>query len=60
MKRFGFDLWDVGAVLALSALLCGVGFVYWPAALILGGGAFLWVYYHREKSIHAAQSAPRR
>lgn len=49
------DAWDVGAGLASLSVIGGVAAVYWPAALILGGVGFLWVYWHREKSLNAPQ-----
>ena len=53
-----FDLWDAGALVAVAAVLTGIGFVYWPAALILGGSAYLWVYFRRENALAAEQDHP--
>lgn len=51
------DWWDVLGIVGLSALLCGVGAIYWPAALILGGVMLLGVYLVRELR-HVPESPP--
>lgn len=30
-------------VLGLAAIVAGVAFIFWPAALIVGGAAAIWV-----------------
>jgi hypothetical protein len=49
------DLWDLVAVLGVLLILSGAAAMYWPLALILGGGLLLGAYYVRE-SRHAAES----
>lgn len=53
------DAWDAGAAVALGLFFGGVAAVYWPAALMLGGGGFLTLYYFREKA-HALKQRSRR
>lgn len=48
------DLWDVLAIVGLLLVLLGAAAIYWPLALILGGGLLLGAYYLRECR-HAAE-----
>lgn len=43
-----FDIWDLFGFAGLTAILGGVAAIYWPAALILGGGLLLGAYCFRE------------
>ena len=52
------DSWDCLALAGLTSLLAGVGFVYWPAALITAGLLALVLYFIRERS-RVPQSPPR-
>jgi hypothetical protein len=49
------DSWDVVALVGLLLVLIGAAAIYWPLALILGGGLLLGAYYVRECR-HAAES----
>jgi hypothetical protein len=42
------DLWDVIAIVGLVLVLFGAAAIYWPLALILGGGLLLGAYCVRE------------
>lgn len=42
------DPWDLLAVVGLLLVLIGAAAIYWPLALILGGGLLLAAYYVRE------------
>ena len=53
------DHWDGIGFLGCSGILAGVGVIYWPAALILGGSALLGLYFLRERA-HAARPTARR
>ena len=53
------DAWDGIGFIGVSGILAGVAFVYWPAALILGGVVLLGVYYLRERALAARQSSSR-
>jgi hypothetical protein len=48
------DLGDVLAIVGLLLVLLGAAAIYWPLALILGGGLLLGAYYLRECR-HAAE-----
>lgn len=52
------DLWDGVGVVGSGLVVAGVGFVYWPAALVLAGGGLVGLYLLRETRL-AAQSATR-
>lgn len=43
------DAWDILGFVSAVAILGGVVAIYWPAALILGGGAGLTLYYFAER-----------
>lgn len=49
------DLWDAGALVALAAVLVGLFAWHWPAGLVAVGASYLWLYYHRERNLHAAK-----
>lgn len=53
------DRWDGIGFLGIGVLLLGVGFVYWPAALILGGSVLVGLYFLRERA-RAARPTARR
>ena len=53
------DRWDGIGFLGAGSLLAGVGFVYWPLALILGGCGLLGLYFLKARA-HAARRSARR
>lgn len=52
------DHWDYFALTGVALLLLGVGSIYWPAALILGGSGLLALYYLRERAFVPPPPAP--
>lgn len=54
------DAWDILAGIGGAALVTtGVALIYFPAALIVAGGFFLYAYYLREISNVSAPRDPK-
>jgi cytochrome c-type biogenesis protein CcmH/NrfF len=54
------DVWDIGALLAVAAVVIGLAVWHWPALLVFAGASFLWVYFKRESRIAARETDQRR
>jgi len=54
------DSWDAVGGVGVSCVLAGVGVIYWPAALILGGLVLVGLYFLRERALVARTPTERR
>lgn len=53
------DIWDAVAIVGVSLVATGIGFIYWPMALIFVGSVILIAYVLKEYTYVSPQSDKR-